>query len=1685
MEMRNDILPEKSMAATYSYVDLLCLPIAFLPRRYYRNPNHNPHRNPNRNPNGKTSKFKLFLTVSTYHDTDGSLIRTPPNPSKPKHILHIMETISSDRNPSHGHMSFHDGSSSSHPSPYPPPNSRIPPHHRNTVHSFPPPHQLFSYASNTSSSKLSALHDDTSSFHSVSKAILYLTQSCAAPPPISISSSFLPEDPPPSSLHHIPRYYQSFLLPGLHALQHCGRHHQHRSCRILAWKGLAILARNGVAQWRSSTALFSHLTKDEEEEEEHHWEDECGHETGVLLAQSALLEEDDGIAAGCMEALSILVGSPLGKDAVWVEGQDILGDTECHPRFDDPLDYSLDYEEGSSMMEFQSNILENVIPSRIRRLVFRFQQFANTEYQMTSLPLFSTVFTYFLTATPSSSSYSIVQQSQCTYHQFAKRWYDMDFGRLAKDVLSQVLIPGMTESLHVGYMVTCALAALRMIDAGSKCHRGSLQEMEGVEVCQLAADILVQHALSSCSEDWKYGMGTLPRPTSISSSTISIEYSWIEQKCGSLSAAMIALRTIPLSERPEVLLGVLEGITSLPSIYYRGKHPCRSMQHRQLYQPIRIGLLTEVALNLLVDGVSSPSFPKERAETIKFMLMDPIVTLILQERWWWEDPSSGGNGDDKDLSDTPLSKPEQGHRAFFPDTPNDDATASATATATADSNHHSVPWNGTSQDQEELLGVYKGPPLAEELVYSFCTAACNIGLQLSTSSRGLQRQSLFNMEEWLQSSIIILAHFSSCLDWKSSSPDMEGDPSENDILNGGLSALSRQQMLPATKAYLSLLALTLFKVDLISLEVLSSLEFLLPSLSNVIAKESTSQSKTTRHDQNHPILPRRNDETSILGSHCQWATYELSVLCQQILEYKLLQPQVSPPTAVRIILLSLLSNHWNTCFSRTSGEAAPEASQGTLLMESSARELLLVLENEISYLIQIASSLDNHYSHNASADTSDLLNFFFLCTHAVEEMALQSIDAQEHGSDKEKDDYGTDLEMKNTFDEGDAYSIASLCLQALMGHAHAQHDNAKLSEKESIDRPSTSRNLSSSAEDGLRAKMMEECQVVFRRIQASMDKTSASEDGMLLIEELTKKKPEPFQTPPRHSRNFASSTPGAHPFMSVQSQKSTSSFMSGVSNTSHIFAPALLSPLHSLAPFKPTSSYLFLKGLFWHEARLLNLSRTTWALRDSPLGTTNIPVNQPGAGSTHASLTAGIGNSQSKVKEEHVQISSRPVIPRNPLRLPFFVRESTSQKIPESMRDVVQTISGSSDPVSITMAYGVRNGARYDGNHDRQVLVTVRITNVTPVPIEKGLRLELSVLNHVLIEKNNNLQCSDSNFTNGIIKSPLTKKILSTLNIARVEEVLCNHRSSACTSALFKAELLPYESLTWEVILDKWDAGSLELLLSTTFREVSAELPTHRMLSSTETSTEKKASEDSSLDLDESSKNTADTAPLDDEFVEDDVLDMTFSGNSVFIEPSIMLQSCPLVFYHPVNPASFRDRNGLNSHSTTQTKKLARNESSDKRIGDESVFWYLWKNLPRKSVHLTLSQRNNYQESTGMSIMEKGNLSFKNKTELSCLWVQDAKENASKRAWAFLTWCGIRILCLENNLILKNKVLPKNGSIERESNLREKASKKILEVRCDDVMTILSFVGSQSSRKFFIENLIGSGWECEETEEQT
>mmetsp|Transcript_6087 Transcript_6087/g.9334 ORF Transcript_6087/g.9334 Transcript_6087/m.9334 type:complete len:1294 (-) Transcript_6087:52-3933(-) len=418
------------------------------------------------------------------------------------------------------------------------------------------------------STSLSSLTDKKSNYSSVARSCLQLNQYAGTS----------------GQLHH-DGLYSKTISSIFTALFECLSYHTDRRCRILAAKTLALSARSAYAKGRHSPLLFSMR----DDGTHNRLEDEIGTDVPIALCTSALEDIDDGVAVSAVEALGILTLTSSARAATTVDDEltrEIQAIAFCRQNpFSPCLSDCTDEDPSVPQMELVSRIYENVLVPRIWRLVHRVLLMKASDHIVKALPFLTSCLVYLIKLEPSTT----FGMNRNTY---AKRWIEVDAVGLANLLVTRIIIPSVSR----GSSSIChALCGLRLahVCPGTTWTSKLCTAAVHLFIFELSSPLLV-----------------------------------VEQTQSLLAALIVAMRTIPLAERPLETVATyirrLPATTIVPSAVTSTAIQSGNKQHRST----RIGLLTEVALSLIVDGYAEDM----RVVVLKKFLSGEEVTALLNSR---------------------------------------------------------------------------------------------------------------------------------------------------------------------------------------------------------------------------------------------------------------------------------------------------------------------------------------------------------------------------------------------------------------------------------------------------------------------------------------------------------------------------------------------------------------------------------------------------------------------------------------------------------------------------------------------------------------------------------------------------------------------------------------------------------------------------------------------------------------------------------------------------------------------------------------------------------------------------------------------------------------------------------------------------------------------------------------------
>jgi hypothetical protein len=381
----------------------------------------------------------------------------------------------------------------------------------------------------------------------------------------------------------------------------CATNNVDRRCRILAVTTLGLVARSVYARIRPSPLLYPGrhpLPKQLEEE--------ASMDAPSALVSIALNDADDGVSSAALSALgmtvlssSFITSSP-GEDELLRECLSLTRNLVT------PYAPSLRAvaEEDPSLpnLELSLRVLEQAVLPRLVQIVDRVAGYGSPQHLIIpALPLLTAALVH--TVRTSAAALHGVDRSV-----FAKRWSELDAVGLADTFVTQLLLP-----LVEAQSVRSPAVALSLLRLAHVCPRQSW-------------NLLACRAAASC---------LLPQ--------VDID---AETKLAHLAYLVIATRPMPGAEKLPFLQSVTAILPGLPStigVPATTVSPGIQVEirgYRQVRQPARMGLWSEVALSLVVDGPSSSlwdgssasSTTSSRARALHAFLTTGSMGKIVAER---------------------------------------------------------------------------------------------------------------------------------------------------------------------------------------------------------------------------------------------------------------------------------------------------------------------------------------------------------------------------------------------------------------------------------------------------------------------------------------------------------------------------------------------------------------------------------------------------------------------------------------------------------------------------------------------------------------------------------------------------------------------------------------------------------------------------------------------------------------------------------------------------------------------------------------------------------------------------------------------------------------------------------------------------------------------------------------------
>ena len=434
---------------------------------------------------------------------------------------------------------------------------------------FPPP-----ATTDPTSTLLAPLKDDSSAYAIVARTCLSLTQFAG------YGSSATTEEA--STVATVALFHEASYATNvsttLTALIECLQAHKDRRCRMLAAKTLAILARSAYARTRPSPLVYAL-----KESNVHRLEDEVGTEVPVALVTAALDDSDNGVSAAALEAMGLVTLTSSSTVGTLLEDEflrEIQAIALAKPTpYAPSLRQMVDEDVSIPQMELTTRIYENIMAPRLLQLLDRIAWYRSQPLLALVIPVVTACLVHHVQTTPSIA----FAMDRATY---AKRWVDVNSIGLVDHFVSTLLLPALESSTQGTLLHAAALAVVRL--AHVVPHAGWAGP-----ACLAAARALKEQLHQQPCD--------------------------METKLGTLAALVVTLRNVPFPERTKLLVLVASVVAAaVPSTTMV---PCNSsggggggggivcagivlewQGYRCFRRPARIGLWTELALSIFVDG---------------------------------------------------------------------------------------------------------------------------------------------------------------------------------------------------------------------------------------------------------------------------------------------------------------------------------------------------------------------------------------------------------------------------------------------------------------------------------------------------------------------------------------------------------------------------------------------------------------------------------------------------------------------------------------------------------------------------------------------------------------------------------------------------------------------------------------------------------------------------------------------------------------------------------------------------------------------------------------------------------------------------------------------------------------------------------------------------------------------------
>ena len=467
---------------------------------------------------------------------------------------------------------------------------------------------------------LSHLRDPISHYRIVARSVLALHQLACAADSIPSSSRGKAVQIESVTVFNT-RRHRRIVRCVLPSLTMCLTTHTSPKCRSIAAQALAGMARMYYAASRFNPRLtctrvpasISTLT-----------EDECGIGCARSLVTAAIEDDDDGVSSAALESLGRLT-----MDAKFDNfAAEVRGIAECaNPTNvlmyggDDPIKLCWTVGPSTAIREMQTKAWENVAFPKMQLVLHRLLLYSNPHHVARSVPVVTAVLVHALTrGRDTVPSRRALQTNKMSHGK--RGWREADAEGVAGEFVQRLLIPRTVNAVK-NYDCSDGLSlALALVRMSSVCPHAQWR----TSACRHATVVLLgilnngmtsSLAPSAAIASWSIDMSRKRSSSEIISSTLSSALVPIEMLEGTAAMLVVALRGTPHRERAPGLSAVLHAtLMYLPlgvPVYQGGGEspdlPISTLWEAKAikshFRLGRIGLLTEVALSLMLDGVTT------------------------------------------------------------------------------------------------------------------------------------------------------------------------------------------------------------------------------------------------------------------------------------------------------------------------------------------------------------------------------------------------------------------------------------------------------------------------------------------------------------------------------------------------------------------------------------------------------------------------------------------------------------------------------------------------------------------------------------------------------------------------------------------------------------------------------------------------------------------------------------------------------------------------------------------------------------------------------------------------------------------------------------------------------------------------------------------------------------------------